>query len=230
MIKKTLLISFMLFAVSRLSAAFQYEVIELPKGKGGYPAVSGKAYYIRVTEGSGSLYIMDKINTLYSSNNELLNTMVNVADTSQYGWVDRSTGAVHQADGAQVVVYSKAMNQYNPVVTQTAYKLGDFTAGDEVGVWVNPLQGGGTGASILDYTSPINSSNLVYREYGKKSDQLGNQLAHLSFTSDGSVFFGFYGAEGGDFSGQPLPGMLASFLLGGAALGAVSRRKKRRCS
>ena len=229
MIKRILMISFVLLAVLRLSAAFQYEVIEMPREKGGYPAVGGKAYYIRVTEGSGSLYIMDKINTLYATNNELLSTVVNVADTSQYGWIDRSTGAVYEADGSQVIVYSKAMNQYNPVVTQTAYKLGDFTAGDEVGVWVTTLQGD-TGGSILDYSSSINSNNLISREYGKTEDRLGNSLARLSFDGKTDVFFGFYGEEGADFSGQPLPGMLASFLLGGAALGAVSRRKKRRRS
>ena len=223
MIKRILMISFVLFAVSRLSAAFQYEVIEWPCGGYGKNGISQESYYVKITEGSGSLYIMDKINTLYSTNNELLSTVVNVADTSQYGWIDQSTGTVHEADGSQVIVYS------NEVVTQTAYKLGDFTAGDEVGVWVTTLQGD-TGGSILNRQNPINSSNLVFREYGDTSDVFGNQLANLSFTDGTNVFFGFYGEAVTGFSGQPLPGMLASFLLGGAALGAVSRRKKRRRS
>ena len=226
--KRFLQVFSFLLVLSRLSAAFQYEIVELPREKGGYPAVGGNAYYIRVTEGSGSLYIMDKINTVWDTNNELLNTVVNVADSSQYGWIDRQTGLAYQAEGSQVIVYSQAMNPYNPVVTQTAYKLGDFQAGDEIGVWVTTLQGE-TGGTIFNKTNPINSSNLVSREYGKTSDQLGNELARLSFDQT-NVFFGFHGVEGEPFSGQPLPGMLASFLLGSSALGAISRRKKRACS
>ncbi len=228
------LLLLMLFS-STLFAAFQYEIVVQPKYSGPDPGISGNAFYVRVTEGSGSIYISDKINSLGSPSNEALSVVLkDVNDPSTYGWVDRATGQVNSADGSSIVLYHDRINVNNQYVTQTAYKLGDFQAGDEFGVWLtaepkkNYTGTDLTGASILDKTAAVNSDSMNYREYGNDFDVFGNPLAQMSFKNElKTVFFGFHGVENTSFGGQPLPGMLATFLLGGSALGVAGLKRKK---
>ncbi len=223
---------------STLFAAFQYEIVVQPKYSGPDPGISGNAFYVRVTEGSGSIYISDKISSIGGGNDEVLSLVLkDVNNTGTYGWVDKATGQVHNAEGSSVVLFHDRTNEWNDYVTQTAYKLGDFQAGDEFGVWVtaepkkkNYSGPDLTGASILDKTAAVNSDSINYREYGNDFDVWGNPLAQLSLTGElKTVFFGFHGVENTSFGGQPLPGMLATFLLGGSVLGAAGlKRKKKR--
>lgn len=224
---------------STLFAAFQYEIVEaMVSSSGSYPAVSGYSYYVRITEGSGSIYISDKISSLGGGNNEVLSLVLkDVNNPATYGWVDKATGQVHNAEGSSVVLYHDRINANNAYVTRTAYKLGDFQAGDEFGVWLTAAPAKAkdnalvlTGASILDKTAPVNASYMNYREYGGTADTWGNPLAQLDIdNAKKSIFFGFHGVENTSFGGQPLPGMLATFLLGGSVLSAAGlKRKKKR--
>ncbi|MDD3119266.1 MAG: hypothetical protein PHQ27_08815 [Victivallales bacterium] len=229
---RKLIASLMLMSIGGLSclAAFDYEIVKSSTAgqwSDGGPGngVYGYSYYVKVTEGSGSLYLTDKINNLYSmsGNNELLSLNANMSG-GNYGWVDKSTGISYGGDGSTIVTYS---HQYpnNELVTQTGYKVGDFTAGDEVGFWLTVDDT--TGASILDKSNPINSSNMNYRNAFVNTDALGNELFQLDYTNGGSVFFGITGVESTTPVGQPLPGVLATMLIGGGiSLWGMRRRNK----
>ena len=237
--KKIIALLLLTFLSSSLFAAFQYEIVTVENANGAYPAVSGYAYYIRITEGSGSIYITDKINNLnsISGNGEVLsNRLLDVSDSSTYGWIDNKTGEMHSADGSTIVVNQYQKNQYNDLVTQTGYKLGDFKEGDEIGVWLTAKTWSGktdlTGATILDKTAAVNANGMNYRDYGNSTGAFNTPLAQVQINGAvATIFFGFHGVEGidgGAFDGQPLPGMLATFLLGGGALGAAGLRRKRK--
>lgn len=215
-------------------AAFQYSITEsLVAGQwkdgGQNKGVYGYAYTISVSEGTGSIYIMDKISSLGGGNNELLSQKVNMTSTNNYGWVDVATGLSYDADGEQKILYNQAINQWNPVVTQTGYKLGEFNAGDTIGVWLKPIGKTFTGASVFDKTNPINSQQMNSRDGFVGTDALGNNLFQLDFTSTGSIHFGIIGfaADSGPV-GQPLPGALATLLIGGAMSGAAGIKARRK--
>ena len=206
------------------SAAFQYEVIKNPSTP--YQGISGNSFFLKVTEGYGSIYILDKIASLYGGNTELLSMRSNMT-AGNYGYVTQDGTAV-AGDGTTITTYNKAMSQWSPVVTQLGYKIGDFGVGDEIGIWLTDVNGN-TGASILEKSNPINSAEMNYRAAYKGVDALDNDLHQLDFTGGGgSIFFGTYGVEGvaPEPGGTPLPGVLATLLLGGAALGAMGMKKR----
>lgn len=209
-------------------AAFQYEILKSPTAGqwsdgGAGNGVYGYAFYVRVTEGTGTIYIVDKINNLYSmsGNKELLSLN---ADMNHYGYVDLSTGASHAGTGDTITTYSKQMNSNNQLVTQTGYALGEFSAGDEIGIWLTV--NGTTGASVLNKSNSINSSNMNFRNAFVGTDALGNSLFQLDFTKGGSVFFSVAGVASTGPSGQPLPGILATLLIGSGLMAVGIRRKK----
>ncbi|HRV46109.1 MAG TPA: hypothetical protein P5208_12485, partial [Smithellaceae bacterium] len=58
-------------------------------------------------------------------------------------------------------------------------------------------------------------------------DMLGTDLAQLAYDKNPkTIYFGFHKVESPTF-GQPLPGMLPTFLLGGSVLGAVGLKRRR---
>ncbi|MDD4317343.1 MAG: hypothetical protein PHV75_02360 [Victivallaceae bacterium] len=210
-------------------AAFQYEVIKSSTpGKwndgGSNNGIYGYSFFVKVTEGSGSLYILDKINNLYSmsGNSDLLSIR---ADMTNYGYVDNITGNAFNGDGSTITNTSQ-FNQWNDVITQTGYKLGDFNEGDEIGVWLT-TNGNKTGASIFDKSNPVNTNQINFRDAFVGTDALGNDLFQLDFKNQGSIFFGITGVANPSPSGQPLPGVLATLLLGGGAFGILNLKKKK---
>ena len=212
-------------------AAFQYEIVETPAVGGGGNVISGNAYSIRVTEGTGSIYIVDKINNLYnmSGNTERLSLEVDMTSTNNYGWVDVATGTAYAAEGSTIATFSEQQNQWNDLVTQTGYKLGEFSAGDEIGVWLRPMDRDFTGASVFDKTNSINSAQMNYRDANVGTDETGMILHQLDFKGGvGSIFFGITGEASPAPVGQPLPGALATLLIGGVISGAAGMKKRRR--
>lgn len=207
---------------SSLFAAFQYEIVPTPYTNEHYEGTAGNYFVVNVTGGTGNFYITDKINNLYSmsGNNEVLANVM-----SNYGYIDLATNEYFSGTWETTRTYEKQMNKWNDLVYQTAYKLGTFSAGDSFGVWIENLSG--------------ERNTSVYTEYSKHgsygldgTDQIGTVLAELDYNiaNPSAIFFGFY-AEGISTPtfGQPLPGMLATFLLGGSVLGAagLKRRKNR---
>jgi len=228
--KKILLTLMMALLSATTFAAFQYEVVESTVTGSGDDAVYGYAYTIRVTEGTGSIYIVDKINNLYSmsGNTERLSLAVDMTSTSNYGWVDVATGTKQTAEGSATTFYNHQMNENNDLVTQTGYKLGEFSAGDEIGVWLTTNKKGAIGASVLDKArDDLNSDLMNYRDAYVGTDATGMALHQLDFKGGvGSIFFGIKGEASP--IGQPLPGALATLLLGGAISGAAGMKKRRR--
>jgi hypothetical protein len=194
-------------------AAFQYEMVVGPSNSI-WPGVAGNPYFVRVTEGSGTLYLQDHINTLWSANQSesILNNV------SAFGYINLTTGQSGAGTfDSPIITYQHAMNQWNDVVTQYAYQIGSFSAGDEVAIWVTD-KSGNTGSSVGNYDSAFNDSGLGWRTWGAETDILGNTAGHLSFTGVGgnSVFFGITGVEGGGPStGVPLPGVFSALSVGG---------------
>lgn len=234
--KKILMTLVMALMSASTFAAFQWSVVESTvqgvwDDGGQNNGVYGYAYTIQVTEGTGSIYIVDKIDNLYSmsGNNERLSLAVDMTSTSNYGWVDVATGTAYDAEGSTITTFSEQQNQWNDLVTQTGYKLGEFSAGDEIGVWLTPNGKNYTGASVFHKNNPVNSNQMNSRDAYVGTDATGMALHQLDFKGGvGSIFFGLAGVASPEPIGQPLPGALATLLLGGAISGAAGMKKRRR--
>ena len=230
--KKLFMILFLGLVFNSYSA-FQWSVVESTvagTGSGDY-AVYGFAYTIQVTEGTGSIYIVDKINNLYSmgGNNERLIMKADMSSTTKYGWVDVSTGLAHNAEGTTIATFSEQQSQWNDLVTQTGYKLGEFSAGDEIGVWLTPNGKNYTGASVFHKNNPVNSNQMTFRDAYVGPDATGMTLHQLDFKDGvGSIFFGLAGVASPEPIGQPLPGVVTTFALGLCGFGMFGKNKRKK--
>lgn len=220
---KKLITGIILLGAVAAQAAFQYEVVSTPTSWAPGVSVYGSEYFVRVTEGSGSLYVLDHINNLYDDvQNE------SIADNvSAFGYVNLTTGESGAGSFENTITtYEHAMSEWHDVVTQTGYELGTFSAGDEVAIWVTDKTTGYTGATAGQGDSPYVDSQQNWRTWGSQSDILGNTAAQITFYGR-SIFFGLTGVEGsgGSTTGQPLPGVLSSLAVGGL-LGLIKFGRK----
>ncbi|NMA21516.1 MAG: hypothetical protein GX927_13150 [Lentisphaerae bacterium] len=210
---------------SSLFAAFQYDVI--PVGSNTYGGLDGNYFKVTILSGTGNIYIVDKISDKYkmANNTELLKDMM-----VDYGYIHPSTGTYIQGSGLDkdtILTYEKKMAGANTdLVYQTAYKVGTFNEGDTFGVWIKNKGG--------EYSTSIYSADSKHSKYVAGEDAIGTTLAQLSYNNGNpsNIFFGFHGVgiDTPSTFGQPLPGMFATFLLGGSVLGGAAgmkRRKKR---
>lgn len=216
---KKILVCFLLI-VPFIQAAFQYDIITYPYDNSNNEGYGGNYFMVKITEGTGSIYIVDKINNLssMSGNNEVLSKVM-----SDYGYINSSNELV-SGTWDTIITNQYQKNQWNEIVYQTGYKLGDFSEGEMFGVWIANREG-----TINGSISPWYSA---YGSYGleKKPDAFGTVLAELDFNGSQPVFFGFHGIEGTDFSGQPLPSAFVSLLFGSPLLAFLdfNRRRKRK--
>lgn len=218
MIKKILL----LFVLSCLSAfaAFQYEVATTQYDNSHYEGYSGNYFQVNVTSGSGTFYIVDKINNLYSmpGNVEVLDRVM-----SDYGYIDLSTGDLIAGTGNTITTNQYQANQYNDLVYQTGYEVGTFSAGESFGLW------------IANKNGLINTSTYTpHSDFGRyglnRQDMFGTDLAHFDYRGSAPISFGITGAAasgGAEVSGQPLPGAFASLLLATGVMGYCQRKRKK---
>ncbi|MGE4488327.1 MAG: hypothetical protein AB7E95_02140 [Kiritimatiellales bacterium] len=205
-------------------AAFQYEVVLLSDNTG--PDVWGDEYAIRITEGSGTLYLVDHINNLYSANqNESL-----LDNITAFGYVNLTTG--ESGEGSfdnSITTYEHAMSEWNDVVTQKGYAIGEFSAGDEIAIWVTTTDGY-TGSTAGQGDGAYNDDQLTWRKWNVDPDVLGNEAGQFAI-GGASVVFGLTGVEGsggGTVTGQPLPGVIPAVLIGTGVIGAAGFSWKRR--
>ncbi len=162
----------------------------------------GNYFWVHVSENNTRLYILDKISTAYSSdgNTEVLSKVM-----SAYGYVDKATGALSTALGGSAVF------KYNDRgVYQYGYLLGTFNAGSDIGIWIADKNG-------LVSTS-TDTASYVRAVYPQGVDAFDTILGELDYTSGKSIFFGIGTDAGTSPNGQPLPGFLATLLLGGGSL------------
>jgi len=214
---------------SSLFAAFQYEnftITTTPYDNSHYEGYYGNYFVVNITGNNVDFYITDKINNKYSmsGNNEVLAKVM-----SNYGYIDLNSTPYQYTPGTwETKVVAQHQEPHNELVYKTAYKVGTFNEGDTFGIWIE------------NKSDERNTS--VYTEYSKHgsygldgTDIFETTLAELDYNNanPSAIFFGFY-AEGistpAPTFGQPLPGMLATFLLGGSVLGGAAgmkRRKKR---
>lgn len=196
------------------SAAFQYEVIVADQHNQGN-TVSGRDFFVRVTQGSGTLYLLDHINTLYSDHQ----TQAIANHVSGFGYYNLTTGESGTGSFDDTIIpYQQAMNPHNPVVTQTGYAIGTFREGDEIAIWITD-NNGVTGSSVGDRGEPFVDVEQNFRNWGQQTDRLGNPAGHFSFSGSSAIFFGLAGAEA-PITGVPLPGAVAVLLIGGGSFGA----------
>jgi len=234
--KKILMTLVMALLSASAFATFQYSVVESPVqgvwDDGGQDnGVYGYAYTIQVTEGTGSIYIVDKINNLYSmsGNNERLSLKADMSSTTKYGWVDVASGTKQTAEGSTTTFYNHQKNENNDLVTQTGYKLGEFSAGDEIGVWLTPNGKNYTGASVFHKNNPVNSNQMTFRDAYVGTDATGMNLHQLDFKDGvGSIFFGLAGVASPEPIGQPLPGVVTTFALGLCGFGMFGKNKRKK--
>ncbi len=227
--KRVLLIGVLMLLGLPAFAIFQYEVVMGPFGSVGVApggeGIKGHPFSIRITEGTGSIYIADRIDDLktMAGNKELLSITAEMSSTKHYGWADLGGKAVMATGKTQEIVLAKGEDG---LIIRTGYELGQFSAGDQLGVWLTPNDQKFTGATIFDRTNPIISDELIYRDPFVGIDATGADYHELMFKGPGSVYFEIYGVE--DIpSGQPLPGVLATLLVGGAISGAAGMKKRR---
>jgi hypothetical protein len=211
-------------------AAFQYEVVVRPSTTWA-PGVSvyGNEYFIRVTEGSGSLYLLDHINNLYSANQS--ESVLN--NVSAFGYINLTTGESGTGSFSDTITtYDQAMSEWNDTVTQTGYSLGTtFSAGDEIAIWVTDSATGYTGATAGQSDSAYVDGEESWRTWGSETDILGNTAGLISFSGGSAIFFGITGVEGagGSTTGQPLPGVLSCLLISGA-IGIIKLRSSKKAA
>ncbi|NLF95062.1 MAG: hypothetical protein GX564_14360, partial [Oligosphaeraceae bacterium] len=188
-------------------AAFQYEIVTVPYDNSHYEGTGGNYFHINVTSGSGTFYIVDKINNLYSmpGNSERLALVM-----SDYGYINMVTGDMVSGTGDTIITKEYQESQWNDRVYQTGYEVGTFSDGDSFGLWIANLNGTINTSIYTPYSN--------YGNYGlaENPDAFGTVLAELDYsTSPSAIFFGITGfqAEAPPVSGQPLPGTLASLAL-----------------
>lgn len=187
-------------------AAFQYSLDKVDS-MGSKPY--GYSYTLNVSEGSGSVYITNR-----TSNDKSFTDNVNAGEAGNFGYINLTTGERINAEATAVTLADG----------RTGYKLGDFSEGDRIGIWVRTNTGdiGGTfGDQSLGYTDNFNNRNI-------NSSDLA--IGSLQFKGTGSLFFQAVGAEKKIPSGRPLPGVLATLLIGGGAVGVFRFLRRRKAT
>mgnify|MGYP000889075558 CR=1 FL=1 len=195
-------------------AALQYEIISTPGGNEWTTWESAQKLTIRVTQG-GSIWLSRFADNWKGTITDL-GTYTNMTE-GNYGFKNTATGETTYGTGEMETLTFTKKNQSN---TTASYYAGDFEAGDVLSFWVTTPDGRVLD-SIADVTDPsteVNSRRI------NQTDLAGN--TRINF--DGIEFIlagGEYKGGGGAPSGQPLPGVLATLLLGSGAL-VLNRRRK----
>ncbi|NLZ63918.1 MAG: hypothetical protein GX902_08925 [Lentisphaerae bacterium] len=223
--KNKLLLLASFFCLSAF-AAFQYEIVIEPYTNAHNEGTGGNYFHIHVTSGSGTFYIVDKINNLMSmsGNNEVLARVAKMS-TLEYGYIDMATGDLVPGTGNTIITNEYQHSQYHERVYQTGYEVGTFSAGESFGLWITNLKG--------SINTSIYTQYSYYGSYGleKKKGEFDTVLAEFDYRTKkpNVIFFGItgYEAEAPAVSGQPLPGTLASLALAAGAMGLCRRKRKK---
>ena len=160
-----------------------------------------------------------------------------------YGIVQvNSTGTVEHVSGnggdnrTSTVTY---FYDANPSITNSteAYFLGSFDVGDEIGIWLTTLPtDGGEQVDTQQYVQDADHNTTLVSRIDDYTDLAGN--VRINFGID-STSVGFIAREWVAVgvsdetiqppSGQPLPGVMVSCLIGMCTIGAATKMKKKSC-
>ncbi|MBR6240544.1 MAG: hypothetical protein IKQ82_03710 [Lentisphaeria bacterium] len=220
------------------------------------PLGSTAHYRLAITGDNVDIYLTDFIDNVGSPNN--VNAIKNKGIT-QYGYryLDANGNPVSvdpvktDLPATPEVIDSVTFKEGTPeeyTVTRNQYKLGTFSKGDVIELYMevgdngaaysyasynNDVQhdgargGYGDGTKIIEHTDEL---MLYYKGNNREAAQKAMPLAALDVPGPGRVYFGIYGqaASGGGTVGSPLPGGNAIYVIAGLfALGfIVARRRK----
>lgn len=181
------------------------------------PWNSAKILTLTATE-SSSLWVSSFVSNYYG-------TLVDLGTIAQmtpgnYGWI-AADGTLHSGTGDTKTV--SFTNSAGKTISTTAYYVGDFNAGDNIGFWIT-TSAGTPGYSTGMVQSGVNAG-LRSRQINTV-DLAGNTRINFGFNSGSVEFIAVGGAPSP--SGQPLPGVIASLLIGGGAFGVSKLRKARK--
>ena len=141
-----------------------------------------------------------------------------------YGWMTADGTIVSGTGETMDVTFTNGVASNST----TAYHVGDFVAGDEIGLWLtntNKNKPDQEGYSLGPVGQGLNEE-LDSRQINTV-DLAGNTRINFGFAhGGGSVEFVLVGGEG--TVGQPLPGVFATLLLAGSVGTALTRRNRKR--
>lgn len=217
-IKKMMLVVGLLFTISAFSAT-QFDIIQTKNVNDLWNPVFMSGYVeIQVNE-SSSIWISTFVSNNYTLEIEDLSTKADM-NVGNYGYT--INGVSYASSG---ITSEISFSNQVGTVTTTSYYIGDFEAGDVIGIWVTK------DGVIGDAYSSVSAE---YGELGSRQintvDVYGNTRINYGFTSTGSVEFIISSGElaNGASNGQPLPSVIASFVLGAGAL-IIRRKMKNNC-
>ena len=222
--------------------------------------LSSSAHYrLAITGDNVDIYLTDFIDNTGSPNNH--NGLMNIGIT-QYGYryLDANGNAIENSlktidlPSTPDVIDSVTFKEGTPeqyTVTRNQYKLGTFSKGDVIELYMasgdneafsysnlnNPdynqdgARGGyGDGSKIIEHTDEL----MLYYKGGWSNVAAARKAMPLAALdvpgSTGRVYFGIYGqaAAGGETFGSPLPGGNAIYVIAGLfALGFIIARRRK---
>jgi len=239
-------------AAAPVFAAFNYEVVTDHYQNYFHEGTDFEFYKIKVTEGTGKIYITDFLNNIYDSNQT---DSIYQQGITRYGYYDvkgkdptyqPSVNDYHMKDvntTDRIVVDSYKAGEWNNEATRYGYELGTFSAGDEIAIYVEQ---GAYNAAVGSFTGVEGRNTSRYDAYSVDAlAQFRNNwdwnaakaampIAELTlYHADGGstqLRFGLMGAEseGGGTFGAPLPGGTAIYVIAGLfAVGFIVIRRRK---
>lgn len=216
------------FTATTASAAFNYDVDWKQYDNSNYEGTDGKYFTVKVTEGTGKIYIADLFNNVQSDNqNEALASsqmgvtsygyyyVNNANDTALHDFSLSDSSRVSQFDSYQYNTWKTYQGLDPDTYYRNGYLLGEFKAGDEIEVY---LTNGNTSVRSNTPTGKHISN------YGVRKDALNPDMRVATLYLGGTqVNFGILGMAsesvviGKDTGpvGSPLPGGIPIVLVSG---------------
>lgn len=213
--KKLIIIIAMLIALDSF-AALQYTIGH--QKNHAQPWHSADIIYFDVKE-SGSLWASTFVSNMYDLSHEDLSSKAKMTD-GNYGWIDMKTGESFSSKGISEEITFE--DKHGREVSTNKYLVGNFKAGDSIGLWITNSNGvvGTSNQLVSDYNGQLQS-----RQTNTK-DVIGNARINYGYASTGSVEFVLTGGEEYCPSGQPLPGIIPCFFVGVGIISLLKSRKK----
>lgn len=222
--KMLMTVAMVMLAGVSAQAVLQYVIVSSPSPGEWQSYTSAQQLTIKINEG-GSLWMSGYVSDWGGTLTDLGTTADMTA--GNYGWMTADGTIVSGTGETMDVTFTNGVASNST----TAYHVGDFVAGDEIGLWLtntnknNPDQ---EGYSLGPVQQGLNEE-LDSRQINTV-DLAGNTRINFGFAKGGgSVEFVLVGGEGsGGTVGQPLPGVFATLLLAGSVGTALTRRNRKR--
>ena len=225
-LRNLLLTAVIAFAATPVFAAFTYEVIRTGYDQYNPPGQNQDSFYkIRITGGTGDIYLSDWIDNIGDSHQEDNLTQKGIQHIGYYYLDSNDASKIGSSnimklgtDITPVAVESMQSPWNTNVITRFAYNLGTFSEGDEIEIYMDDVNGsvrsnttmymGGYGDGV-----PVVDQLVFYKnDYNWNLTRSLMPLAALDTGNGHRVFFGIYG-EASETVGSPLPAPVVTLLI-----------------